>query len=111
MSNSANSTYNPDLDPLHLYGYIPTEWVCITILTLFSVTTGQLFFQPFLFASISNLVWFSYPCCGSGPYQAAAMVATPYDSDVWCGRNNRMGRATDGQQESSEPQCVFATVS
>jgi uncharacterized membrane protein len=68
MPNSTNSTlpYNPDLDPLHLYGYIPTQWICITILTLFSITTAIHVAQAVL---VKPRLWWLLPTtamCGTG---------------------------------------------
>jgi len=82
-TTSANTTvpYNPDTDPLAHYGYIPTEWICITILVFFSITTIAHIAQAIF---IKPRLWWLLPTtamCGVGEVLG-------WSGRLWSSRNS-----------------------
>ena len=76
------------------YNYDPTEWVCITFLAVFGLSTGRA--PPTSSTSFESLTMtvfrISPPYCTSNPF--ASLVAIPQRNFLWHSRGRRLECST-----------------
>jgi hypothetical protein len=106
---SSNST-----DPSHKflpYNYVPTEWVCITFLALFGLSTCKA--PPTLSTDLESLtlvvIRLSTPYCTSNTL--ASLVVIPHCSPLRRSRVLRLERSTVVESEPFHKEAIYHTVS
>jgi hypothetical protein len=109
LEGSSNSTQHaPKFLP---YNYVPTEWVCITFLGLFGLSTCRA--PPTLSTDFESLtmvvIRISRPYCTSNPF--ASLVAIPQCSFLRHSRARRLERSTVVESEPFHKEAIHHTVS
>jgi hypothetical protein len=109
LEGSSNSTdHSPKLLP---YNYVPTEWICITFLAVFGLSTCRT--PPKLSTDFESLtmvvIRISAPYCTSNPF--ASLVAIPQCSFLRHSRARRLERSTVVESEPFHKEAIYHTVS
>ena len=104
----SSTSHTPKLLP---YNYVPTEWVCITFLGLFALSTCRAL--PTLSTDFESLIMLvirkSHPYRTSNPF--ASLVAISQCSSLRHSRDRRLERSTVVESEPFHKEAIYHTVS